>query len=630
MAPDATMDDTPRTSIQARIAALRLDQVGRNSPPDAAAAKKKPPPPLPKRPAGDRRTESVPVPPTANRTIGNTPSGAVPAPSGAATPPLPPRRSSITPTNTPPALPSRPPSRVLRNQSSASSLASTLSNRTTTSVNSQTSVPRIRAPEYDPAILPPLPERRNTGEAERIPLRPTVSAPGAVPRANGVPKLPSRPPLPARRDTQDADPAPIQRPRRSPLDYALNKSTGVPPPVPVARPEAAAAKPPPVPLASKPNVAAQAAQPIASKRAGECLKCRDFSAVDAHAARFPREAIPSHDVGWLARALTEPFNSDTDKARAIFTWLHHNVAYDTQAFFSGNLQASTPAGTVASGLAVCEGYAGLYAALAAKAGLQAVVVGGDGKGYGHTPLGPGDPVPPRGAANHAWSAVRIDGGEWKLLDACWGAGVVNGPNEPYKKSFNPSQFTMSNDEFGLTHYPFDDRYFFRDDGRRTISWEEYKRSDAGGEPVTVYTGAQDIHGFDDKSFEPHFKAIPVNGPEPSVRFAWHAVCAHWDHEARGHGKPYLFLIELKDDKGEPVFQPVQSDGYWWWADVSRRDLERVGRGRDVKAMYLQKRMDRDGRGLTIKEWESGYPRGKWRQGNWTSWQFNSVACWTLV
>ena len=96
--------------------------------------------------------------------------------------------------------------------------------------------------------------------------------------------------------------------------------------------------------------------------------------------------MPSLD--WLATQLTSPFPSQTDKARAIFTWLHHNIDYDVVAFFGNNVQGSTPASTLNTGLAVCEGYAGLYAALATKAGMESIVVGGHGKGELPPPVFP--------------------------------------------------------------------------------------------------------------------------------------------------------------------------------------------------------------------------------------------------
>ena len=169
-----------------------------------------------------------------------------------------------------------------------------------------------------------------------------------------------------------------------------------------------------------------AAAPVAPSAAptNSCLHCRDFSGPDGHAARFPRQSIPSQDVGWLAHQLTSPFPSLTDKARAIFAWLHHNIAYDTVAFFGNNVKGSTPQSTLRSGLAVCEGYAGLFAALAMKVGMECFVLSGASKGFGYTPLQPGQPVPPF-ASTHAWNVVKIDNGEWKLVDSCWGAGNVS-------------------------------------------------------------------------------------------------------------------------------------------------------------------------------------------------------------
>jgi transglutaminase/protease-like cytokinesis protein 3 len=69
-----------------------------------------------------------------------------------------------------------------------------------------------------------------------------------------------------------------------------------------------------------------------------------------------------------------------DKGRALFTWLHLNIDYDTNAFFNDNVRGSTPQSTLQSGLAVCEGYAGLFHAMARGAGIESLVVGGHGKG----------------------------------------------------------------------------------------------------------------------------------------------------------------------------------------------------------------------------------------------------------
>lgn len=137
------------------------------------------------------------------------------------------------------------------------------------------------------------------------------------------------------------------------------------------------------------------------------------------AAQFPRDRLPRDDpVGRLARGLCDPLPSYTDKARAIFTWFHHNVAYDAEAFFGNKVRSQSPEQTIFSGRAVCQGYAETYKAIADRAGLDCIVGGGHGKGIGHEPLKRGQRAPPADPSGHAWNAVRIDGGGWKLVDAC--------------------------------------------------------------------------------------------------------------------------------------------------------------------------------------------------------------------
>jgi transglutaminase/protease-like cytokinesis protein 3 len=105
--------------------------------------------------------------------------------------------------------------------------------------------------------------------------------------------------------------------------------------------------------------------------------------------------------------------SATDKARAIFTWFHHNMDYDVASFVNHlggvAIAPSTPAESILSGVGVCAGYAGSYAAIATAAGLECTVVNGHGKGVGYRDWQAGEPVPAYDM-NHAWNAVRIDGG----------------------------------------------------------------------------------------------------------------------------------------------------------------------------------------------------------------------------
>jgi transglutaminase-like putative cysteine protease len=483
--------------------------------------------------------------------------------------------------------------------------------------------PLPSAPRQAPAVVPPpLPGR---AQQQQLALEPAPARNTWVPPTpKDQHQAPEQPPRPVR-----AEVIPPPRPRQSALSFGMNKSTNTPPPLPSSRlggePNGV---PPPIPSTSKPDLAAlQASKPKPAGAAtgpsppapqGACLICRDFSAPDNHAARFPRQSIPSNDLGWLAHQLTAPFTSDTDKARAIFTWEHHNIAYDAVAFLAKNVQPSTPQSTFETGLAVCEGYATLFCALALKAGLQAIVVSGHGKGYGYSAMGPGSPVPPY-EAGHAWNAVKIDNGEWKLIDCCWGAGHL--ANQRYEKKFNPERFTQSNEEFGLDHFPGDNANQFRRDGRR-LTWEEYILGDKSAGSGSACPMAVAEEGLSKTSFRPGGSEIVLAQQGPTVRFSFQKICPHWDPRKNGNGDWYLYVLCIDALKKEPKrgYVPFETNGEVWWCDVPTRDLGTPG---EVVHIYTMKQFDgKDGRGLKSDTFRDRIGRCGWAGGG--------VSAWTLA
>lgn len=444
--------------------------------------------------------------------------------------------------------------------------------------------------------------------------------PARTESTNGIKKLPP------------AQPPPM--PARSALSFGMNKSPEL---KEINSPQVeipSSSVPPPVPLSSRPDLSkiqatkpkVHSAAPPAAQLAGPaCLTCRDFSAPDAHAAKFPRESVPSID--WLATQLVSPFpSSPTDQARAIFTWLHHNIAYDIIAFCNSAVQPSTPASTLSTGLAVCEGYAGLFTAIASKAGLESIVVSGHGKGAGFTALKPGDPIPAE-HSTHAWNAVKIDNGEWKLIDTCWGAGYVELSKQTYTKRFAPRFFTMGNDEFGLRHFPTNKALFYRTDGRAQIPWEEYilgpQRGGVVAEPVTMYSGVAEKEGIAEAKIQPPQLKIPIapSAGEPTVRFQLERVCEHWDPVRNGPGKPYPYIVMIGGIDGREKDSVVMgTNGVVWWADVERR---RLGcRGQKVTLYTVESVGEKSARGMSGEE----VRKAKGRQGM----KFGGVAAWELA
>lgn len=274
--------------------------------------------------------------------------------------------------------------------------------------------------------------------------------------------------------------------------------------------------------------------------------------------------------------------------------------------------------TIFGGRAVCQGYAETYKAIANRAGLDCIMVCGHGKGFGHVPLKKGERPPQAKPDGHAWNAVRIDGGEWKLIDACWGAGHICGNSQLYKQEFSPDQFTSSNEKFGLRHFPQDSGHQFRSDGR-TVSWEEYFRGPVDGEPPTFYTNGHQ-EGIAEDSVQPRQRDIAVHSGE-SVRFQFSKICEHWTPERNGLGKAPLLLLSIHGVDGrKDEMVPIESNGFWHWIDVDARQLGAPGQS--VEVAQLTTMNDRDARGVSASEFLS--KRG--RVG--MSWAY--VMKWELV
>ena len=374
-----------------------------------------------------------------------------------------------------------------------------------------------------------------------------------------------------------------------------------PPPPPVKRseqpnPDSLPAKrrvppPPPPPLPTPPPEPLQE-----SYEESVCIECYDFSAVDAHAAQFPRHTVTSLDD--LAYSLTSPFSPETEKARAIFTWLHHNIAYDAASFFSGNIRGQSPENTLSSGLAVCEGYAGLFCDLAQRSGLQAHKVSGHGKGFGYQALAPGQPPPPY-QGNHAWNCVLMDG-EWRLIDACWGAGYLNGST--YTQSFSPRFFTSPPVEFGKRHYPEDPAYqLLSEEHGAPVSWEDY---------ILAPEGPQLFRDFYTANLSSEFLQ-PASQYLSKGRSASFHIFKRCQHMSTAEKDNHVFFLHHDNSQ-----IPLQLNAEGGWSVTIP-----VIKG-DVKLCFLQTLNGRDAKGITIRQFTSSIGRSA------MSWQ--GLVAWSAI
>ena len=189
-----------------------------------------------------------------------------------------------------------------------------------------------------------------------------------------------------------------------------------------------------------------------------------FAAIDRHALAAPRSAERS--ISSLAAYLVRPARTELEKARAIYRWVTHNIAYDAAAFFSRRFRnaRATPQSVLKSRKGVCDGYSRIYAGLAKAAGLQVERVAGYAKGFGYEL---GDDIPKD--SNHAWNAVKVDG-RWILVDSTWGAGAVSGKSRSFVRAFQPHYFRTDPNEMIYAHLPEDPKWQLLD---KPVSREKF-------------------------------------------------------------------------------------------------------------------------------------------------------------
>ena len=172
--------------------------------------------------------------------------------------------------------------------------------------------------------------------------------------------------------------------------------------------------------------------------------------IDHHALTTPRTAERSVKAlaGHLAGHHAAKANASQATARSIFRWIADRITYgDNPASHPRQGGDPTPDQVLRHRRALCGGFARLYQALGCAAGLEVELVPGHVKGRGYT-IGKAL----KGAGDHLWNAVRLDG-KWHLLDVTWGAGVVRG--EGFHQEFQPHYFLTPPALFALDHLPDD-------------------------------------------------------------------------------------------------------------------------------------------------------------------------------
>ena len=164
-------------------------------------------------------------------------------------------------------------------------------------------------------------------------------------------------------------------------------------------------------------------------------------------------------------ALTQPYSTPHDQARAIFAWIATHVRYDfkeaknldkTTKFTANSLEEleqkkrtyyeeKIPQETYRTRKGICQDYSYLFKQMCTYVGIECVVVSGVSKGN----------TKKISKVGHAWNAFKLED-RWYLVDATWAAGY--GEKGEFHRRYAPGFFMTNPRLFGLNHLPKDEKW----------------------------------------------------------------------------------------------------------------------------------------------------------------------------
>jgi len=209
------------------------------------------------------------------------------------------------------------------------------------------------------------------------------------------------------------------------------------------------------------------------------LNAQQPNEIDKKLALYPKTFNSPED---LAALINNDFETEADKARAIYSWITMNVGFDTKAYFAKKkktkrlkyknavdrankirkqeIKLETRA--LSEHLAVPEGYAQLYKRVCDLSGVYGYILKGTAK-VKTTDIG----VKP-GRLNYSWNVVQV-GKDWFFVDASMGAGIVDYAEKKFRPYFNDIYFFTPPEKFFLNHFPKDEGWL-----RKKYTAEDFK------------------------------------------------------------------------------------------------------------------------------------------------------------
>ena len=173
----------------------------------------------------------------------------------------------------------------------------------------------------------------------------------------------------------------------------------------------------------------------------------EYARTDAFVEKFG--ALPTLNIATIADTLTEQLVEKSDKARAIFYWITHNITLDLKATRGNDNRRSTPAEVVQFRKATPLGFTMLFQEMCSMANIRCLSVDGYLKHF------PEDINNKPDEFNHSWNVVQLGQSpeQWYYVDCAQATGYADKKYSTFTPHFTSAYFFADRALFNLDHYP---------------------------------------------------------------------------------------------------------------------------------------------------------------------------------
>ena len=174
----------------------------------------------------------------------------------------------------------------------------------------------------------------------------------------------------------------------------------------------------------------------------------------------------------IASYIKKNFNTESEKVRAIYSWVTANMKYDKDSPHLAILSVDRDrkiAAALKRRKGVCEHFAAIFNDICIKSGISSFVIEGYTKQGGSVDK-----------ASHAWSAALVDN-KWFLYDPTWDAGSEG--NGLFSGNKRNEYFEAPPSVFIQSHMPFDPMFQLLD---YPITYNEFSNGNVQANPHKPY------------------------------------------------------------------------------------------------------------------------------------------------